>query len=279
MGHLESSGLTGSCGISCRHWEESVCSSASTWTWIWIWIWTSSCASSSFCLCPSLYSCLCPRPSLCPGLGPGLWLLLWRTRRTGPPCCDEILGSLWQICVPEDGAEVVQRTLEEGWTESRGLLASGDRRGQRGISAHIDSIKPSVLLFDITWILKCLISLYICGQSIWGPTYRCMRQTVYLFMHSPGVHPLQSNTLGRWWRNSKITLDLLDWKDNQVRGILSSVRENAAVFAFSSLFHLSSSILLISTCNKSTQSNILQYLQANLLTLCEMETETHSDDL
>lgn len=139
---LVRSGLTGTCGISCRHWAESVCSSASTWTWIWTWIWTSSCASSSFCLCPSLYSCL----SLRPCLGPGLWLLLWsccrRTRRTGPPCCDDLLGSLWQICVPEDGAAVAQRTLEEGWTEWRGLLASGDRRQHRGTNEGIDSIKP-----------------------------------------------------------------------------------------------------------------------------------------
>lgn len=52
------------CGISCRHWEGSVCSLISMLTWIL----TSSCVFSSFCLCPSLcsYPCLCL--SVCPHL-------------------------------------------------------------------------------------------------------------------------------------------------------------------------------------------------------------------
>lgn len=60
----------GTCGSSCRHWEGSVCSSTSTSTSIL----TSSCAFSSFCLCPSLCPSLCSCLYLCLFLCPFLCL-------------------------------------------------------------------------------------------------------------------------------------------------------------------------------------------------------------
>lgn len=49
----------------------------------------------------------------------------------GPPCCDGLLGSLWQVFVPED-MQVVHGSVEgvQHQTKWRGLLASRHKGGK-----------------------------------------------------------------------------------------------------------------------------------------------------